>query len=93
MQKQQPHWPAIKRFAFSAGLSAYEAEAANTDDSETLTAMAGLSVCRTDSSHSIAYELLIFCVYHLIGISYRFLLFRTTSREPSQEPMEQDESK
>ena len=55
---QLPHWPVIKRYAFSADLSAYEAESINRseagEDSETLTAMAGLSVCRTDSSKSIA---------------------------------------
>lgn len=69
---QLPHWPVIKRYAFSADLSAYEVESINRseagEDSETLTAMAGLSVCRTDSSKSIA----------------------STSREPSQEPMDQD---
>jgi hypothetical protein len=67
---QQPHWPIIKRYAFSVNLSAYEVEGVGRsrsfsggngagsleggEDSETLSAMAGLSVCRTDSSKSIA---------------------------------------
>ncbi|XP_046651457.1 histone deacetylase 4-like isoform X4 [Daphnia pulicaria] len=84
---QQPHWPIIKRYAFSVSLSAYEVEGVGRsrsfsggngagsleggEDSETLSAMAGLSVCRTDSSKSIA----------------------SSSRELSQEPMDQDESK
>ncbi|EFX72406.1 histone deacetylase HDAC4 protein-like protein [Daphnia pulex] len=54
---QQPHWPIIKRYAFSVSLSAYEVEGVGRsrgEDSETLSAMAGLSVCRTDSSKSIA---------------------------------------
>lgn len=68
---QQPHWPVVKRRAYSAGLSAYEDEeisrcsdlsarnaavaaAEAGEDNETLSAMAGLSVCRTDSSHSLA---------------------------------------
>lgn len=78
---QLPYWPVIKRFAFSAELSAYEADRIGrgeasgeaADDSETLTAMAGLSVCRTNSTNSLSTS--------------------TTSREPSQEPMDQDESK
>ena len=68
---QQPHWPIIKRYAFSVSLSAYEVEGVGRtrgfssgngagsleggEDSETLSAMAGLSVCRTDSSKSIAW--------------------------------------
>ncbi|XP_045027399.1 histone deacetylase 4 isoform X4 [Daphnia magna] len=84
---QQPHWPTIKRYAYSVALSAYEVEGVGRsrsyssgngggsleggEDSETLSAMAGLSVCRTDSSKSIA----------------------SSSRELSQEPMDQDDSK
>ena len=68
--RQQPHWPTIKRYAYSVSLSAYEVEGVGRgrslsagngagsleggEDSETLSAMAGLSVCRTDSSKSIA---------------------------------------
>lgn len=59
---QLPYWPVIKRFAFSAELSAYEADRIGrgeasgeaADDSETLTAMAGLSVCRTNSTNSLS---------------------------------------
>lgn len=50
----------IKRQAFLAGLSAYQSEEVGRDenvtgneDSETLTAMAGLSVCRTNSNKNI----------------------------------------
>ena len=65
---QLPHWPVIKRYAFSADLSAYEMESISRseagEDSETLTAMAGLSVCRTDSSKSIASVLLLLLLHH-----------------------------
>ena len=73
---QLPHWPVIKRYAFYADLSAYEVENVNRseagEDSETLTAMAGLSVCRTDSSKSIAlvYPLL----SHILPLFHPFLL-------------------
>ncbi|CAD7091315.1 unnamed protein product [Hermetia illucens] len=64
---QMSHWPCVRRLAHTVGMSAMHALKAEREESETVTAMAGLSMQPP--------------------------LRRNLSRDDSEEPMEQDESK
>lgn len=44
IHKQMSHWPCVKRLAHTVGLSAIQAIKCEREESETLTAMAGLSM-------------------------------------------------
>ncbi|XP_017064983.1 histone deacetylase 4 isoform X4 [Drosophila eugracilis] len=63
---QQTHWPCVRMLEHTVGLSALETLKVEHDESETINAMAGLSM---QSMH------------------------RTLSRDDSEEPMDQDETK
>lgn len=67
---QQQHWPCLKRLAHTVSCSALEASQKERDETETVNAMAGLSMQHPTSMQSPDH-----------------------SREPSEEPMEQDEEK
>ncbi|XP_031625009.1 histone deacetylase 4 isoform X4 [Contarinia nasturtii] len=65
---QMSHWPCVKRLAHTVGMSAIQAMKCEREESETLTAMAGLSMQPPANRGSL-------------------------SREDSDEPMEQDDTK
>ncbi|XP_052126042.1 histone deacetylase 4 isoform X3 [Frankliniella occidentalis] len=68
---QQQHWPCLKRLAHTVSCSALEASQKERDETETVTAMASLSMQHQANNMQSPEH----------------------SREPSEEPMEQDEVK
>jgi len=53
---QTIHWPCVKRFSNSIGLSAIQAIKSELEESETLTAMAGLSMQPPQNRGSISQD-------------------------------------
>lgn len=85
---QSQHWPCVRRLAHTVGLSALEALKIEHDESETITAMAGLSM-QSMNRYALSIQR-----FSKMCLSKRLLIFfRTLSRDDSEEPMDQDEAK
>lgn len=97
------HWPCVKLNAHTASMSAIEAGQKERDETETVSAMASLSMQQPTNLTYVDIMILssIRFFYPSIRDFERFTrsdlrFFRTTpehSREVSEEPMEQDDAK
>lgn len=97
---QMSHWPCVKLAAHTVGMSAIEASQKEHDETETVSAMASLSMQQPTNLTLVSVSLVISdrCGERKAWFTHAAIdeFCRTTpehSREVSEEPMEQDEAK
>lgn len=87
---QMTHWPCVKRLAHTVGFSVAQALSSEHEESETVTAMAGLSM-QAPNKYVLSNSLSFMNSKDLFFSSCRLSV--EISKEDSGEPMDQDESK
>lgn len=86
------HWPCVKRLAHTVGLSALHTLKCEREESETLTAMAELSMQPPIVKRYIDHIFLIGENLFLIQIIF-VCCIRSPSQDEAEEPMDQDDAK